>query len=590
MLGGAGPLDAKLVHAWMAADWQVRFPGALNAALRSRLLAHLDAMLATPLPPVTLDGALVQAARATFSRVSLAERVYSRLRADAGAQSLPDWTPADALGPSGVEMFIRPSGRKLTEGIPGFFTSAGFHGALLHNLAATTRAVAGESWVLGHAEQIPTEGPEVAALEQSVVALYAADAQKHWDDLLGDLALTSFRNRDAAVQGLYVLSSPQSPIRELLTAIARELRLDGAPSGGAAATPSKDAHDTSLQKLFAVAPPANATGAEPVAALHGFDVHFQPLIDLAGSGNAAPLDQVLHLINALQQELAAAAPGNTALPATLQGGGDPVQLLLAEAGRQPVPVSTWLRQIAASGNTMLGNAVHDAASAAFADGDGPGSTCRSLVDGHYPFDQASTRDAPIDDFARVFAPGGLLDSYFQTQIKPFVDTRPTVWRLHALNGVNAPVDAATLASFQRAATIRDTFFPLGGNQPQLRFTLQPEAAATSVKPVLTLGNTSTGTGAGMVTSFAWPGADGMSNASLRLDAASGATPALQTSGPWALFRLFGAGAITSDGDEESFRLSFNLSGQSVTFDLRAGSSHTPFGRQMLAGFRCPVIK
>jgi type VI secretion system protein ImpL len=590
MLGGAGPLDAKLVHAWMAADWQVRFPGELNNALRSRLLTHLDAMLATPLPPVMLDGALVEAARATFSRVSVAERVYSRLRADAGAQSLPEWTPADALGPSGVEMFTRPSGRKLTEGIPGFFTPAGFHGVLLHNLAATARAVAGESWVLGHAEQIPTEGPEVAALEQSVVALYAADAQKHWDDLLGDLALTSFGNRDAAIRGLYVLSSPQSPIRQLLTAIAREVRLDDAPSGGTAATPAKEARDTSLQKLFVVAAPANAKGVEPVTALRGFDAHFQPVIDLAGSGNAAPLDQVLHLINALQQELAAATLGNTTLPATLQGGGDPVQLLLAEAGRQPVPVSTWLRQIAASGNTMLGSAVHDAASAAFADGNGPGNTCRSLVDGHYPFDQASTRDAPIDDFARVFAPGGLLDSYFQAQIKPFVDTRQTVWRLHALNGVNAPVDAATLASFQRAATIKDTFFPLGGNQPQLRFTLQPEAGATSAKAVLTLGTASTGTASGMVTSFTWPGVDGMSDTSLRLDGAPGAAPVQQASGPWALFRLFGAGALTPDGDEESFRLSFNVGGQSVAFALRAGSSHTPFGRQVLAGFRCPVIK
>jgi type VI secretion system protein ImpL len=591
MLGGAGPLDAKLVHAWMAADWQVRFPGALNAALRTKLLAHLDAMLATPLPPLMLDGALVEAARATFSRVSLAERVYSRMRADADAQSLPDWTPAEALGSSSVEMFTRPSGHKLTEGIPGFFTSAGYQRVMLHDLAATTRAVAGESWVLGHAEQIPTEGPEVAALEQSVVALYAADAQKHWDDLLGDLALAPFANRDAAIQGLYVLSSPQSPMRDLLAAIARELRLDAQPPNAPGAPPPAEARDASLKKLLAVAPPATAaeTKAAP-AALQGFDAHFQPLTDLAGGGNGKALDQMLHLVNALQQELAAATPGNPTLPATLQGGGDPVQLLLAEAGRQPVPLSTWLRQIAASGNTMLGSAVHDAASAAFADQDGPGRACRSLVDGHYPFDQASSQDAPIDDFARVFAPGGQLDSYFQTQIKPFVDTRATVWRVHALGGVNAPVDAATLASFQRAAAIRDAFFPLGGNQPQLRFTLQPGAGTGSASPVLMLGNTSTGTGDGLVTSFVWPGADGMTNATLRFDAAPGAAPALQESGPWALFRLFQAAQIAPGGGQESFRVAFNLGGQAASFTLRAGSSHTPFGQHLLAGFRCPVIK
>jgi type VI secretion system protein ImpL len=589
MLGGAGPLDAKLVHAWMAADWQVRFPGALNAALRTKLLVHLDAMLASPLPPIALDGALVEAAQATFSRVSLASRVYSRLRGDAKSQSIPDWTAAEALGSSGAEMFTRPSGRKLTEGIPGFFTNAGFHSVLWQNLAATTREVAGESWVLGHAEQVPTEGPQVTALEQSVLALYAADAQKHWDDLFGDLALTPFSNRETEVQRLYVLSSPQSPMRDLLTAIARELRLDAPPPSTATASPQPDAREQGLTKLLAVAPSANAKEAQAASAasLPGFDAHFRPLTDLAG-GTTAPLDQILHLINALQQELAAATPGNPALPATLQGGGDPVQLLLAEAARQPVPVSTWLRQIATSGNAMLGNAVHSAASAAFGDGDGPGRTCRSLVDGHYPFTSSATQDAPIDDFARVFAPGGQLDSYFQTQIKPFVDTRPTVWRLHELNGVNAPVDAATLASFQRAAAIRDAFFPLGGNQPQLHFTLQAEVGVGSAQSVLTLGTTSAGPDT--VTSFTWPGTDGMSNVSLRTDTAPGTAPALQESGPWALFRLLGAAQIRPDASQENFRLTFNVGGQSATFELRAGSSHNPFGQHLLAGFRCPVAR
>jgi type VI secretion system protein ImpL len=237
---------------------------------------------------------------------------------------------------------------------------------------------------------------------------------------------------------------------------------------------------------------------------------------------------------------------------------------------------------------MLGSAVHDAASAAFGDGDGPGRTCRSLVDGHYQFVPAATQDAPIDDFARVFAPGGQLDSYFQAQIKPFVDTRPTVWQAHALNGVNAPVDAATLASFQRAAAIRDAFFPLGGNQPQLRFTLQSEAGAGSAQPVLTLGTTSTGPGT--VTSFIWPGTDGMSNVSLRADTAPGSAPVLQESGPWALFRLLGAAQIRPDGGQETFRLTFNVGGQSAAFDLRAGSSHNPFGQRLLAGFRCPVVR
>jgi type VI secretion system protein ImpL len=574
MLGGAGPLAPDLVRSWMAADWEARLPGALNAALREHLLAHLNALLAEPLPPLTLDGALVEAARATFSRVSLAERVYSRIRANPGARAVPDWTPASALGAAGVRLFTRPSGRPLTEGIPGFFTAAGYRDILMHDLPAATRAAAEESWVLGRSDQVPTEAPQITALEDAVVSLYAAEVQKRWDALLGDLALALGGDHETTVRDLYVLSSPQSPIRDLLAAVVRELRLDAAPDAKPALAPAS---------------PAPA----PPAALRAVEAHFRPLSDLVGSGGAAPLDNVLRLINALQQVLAAAAPGGAPLPSTLQGSGDPVQLLLAEAERQPVPVSGWLRQIATAGNAMLGSATRAAASAAFAGDDGPQTLCRSVVDGHFPFDAQSSADAPIDDFARLFAPGGQLDAYYQAQVKPFVDTRGAAWQPHALGGVAAPVDAAAVASFQRAAAIRDAFFPAGGGPPQLRFSLAPAPGngnGTGDGTKLQLGATPVGKDAGQATSFTWPGADGMGAAALQFESSPGAPAALQASGPWALFRLLAQGRLSPAGGPTSFDLAFDVGDRHAAYALQAGSQRNPFSRNLLRGFRCPAVR
>jgi type VI secretion system protein ImpL len=351
--------------------------------------------------------------------------VYGRIRGQTGAGAVPDWIPAEALGPSGGQLFTRVSRRPLTEGISGFFTAAGYREVLLHNLATTAHDVAGESWVLGHAQQIPTDGPLVVGLEQAVVGLYFADAQKRWDALLADLALAAPGNREAMVQQLYVLSSPQSPMRDLLTAIAGVLRFDGTP----AASDGKPGQDAKKPQVAALISPSTAEAAPaPSLAPRTFEAHYQPLLDLVGGGRPAPIDHVLRLVNALQQELAAAAPGAIAVPATLQGSGDPVQLLLAEADRQPAPVSRWLRQIANDGNVMLGSAAQAAALAAFNASDGPKGLCHTVVDGHYPFDPASHQDTPIDDFTRLFMPGGMLDSYYQAQIKPYVDTRGAVWR------------------------------------------------------------------------------------------------------------------------------------------------------------------
>jgi type VI secretion system protein ImpL len=483
----------------------------------------------------------------------------------------------------------------MTDGIPGFFTAAGYRDVLLHDLAATTREVAGESWVLGHAEQIPTDGPQVAGLEQAVMALYFADAQKRWDALLADLALARFGNRETTVQDLYVLSSPQSPMRDLLTGVVQALRFAGAPAPGA----DKPAAKSQVAALLS-ATPAEAAPA-PSTALRAFEAHYQPLVDLVGTGSPAPIDNVLHLINALEQELAAAAPGAAAVPATLQGSGDPVQLLLAEADRQPAPVSRWLRQIATGGDIMLGNAAQAAASAAFSGSDGPQGLCRSVVDGHYPFAPGSQKDAPIDDFTRMFAPGGMLDSYYQSQIKPYVDTRGPVWRTHALGGVAPPVDEATVASFQRAAAIRDVFFPLGGGQPQIRFTLTA-VPGSGEKGTLTLGGTSIATDATRPVTFTWPGGDGMNNAGLAFaapdtpakDSANGqSTPTgtgLQETGPWALFRLLAVGRLRPEGSPDTYALTFATGGAQAAFTLQAGSARNPFGRNILAGFKCPEVR
>ena len=134
MLGNAGPLDAPLVREWMQLDWQTAYPGLGYAPLRDALLRHLDALLAEPLPQMQLDGALVAAARGRIATVPLAQRVYSRIRPSAAAQHLPPWRPSDALGAAGVPLFVRASGKPLTDGIPGFFTVDGFHKVLLPSL------------------------------------------------------------------------------------------------------------------------------------------------------------------------------------------------------------------------------------------------------------------------------------------------------------------------------------------------------------------------------------------------------------------------------------------------------------------------
>ena len=341
MLGSAGPLDSALVREWMRLDWQSALGGPGYEAVRDRLAVHLDALLAAPLPAVALDGSLVERARAVFGRASPAARVYGRIRRSQQAATVPPWRPRDAMGPLGAVLFVRQSGRLLDDGVPGFFTPAGFYGVYQPALVPAIQAVAAENWVIGGRTDMASDMARLAALEAEVDALYQAEFVATWDGLLDDLQLVPLRSVSQAAQDLYVLSSPQSPIRDLLASIVRQVTLPPpsglAPVGGAMPSP--------LGRPNTFMGPTQAIAA-----------HYKPLRDLVGTGPGAPIDQALRSLTDVQQLLAKMAAAAINAPVTAASGADPVSTLRSEAQRWPNPLRRWLTTIADSVATLRSQA------------------------------------------------------------------------------------------------------------------------------------------------------------------------------------------------------------------------------------------
>ena len=599
MLGGAGPLDRDLVRAWMTLDWQAAYPGPAMAPSRDALAAHLDALLKNPLPKIDLDNQLVAVARTTFSRVPVANRVYSRIVPSTAAQAVLMWKPSDALGGAGVRVFLRASGKPLTEGIPGFYTIDGFYHVLLPALGNVTKEVANESWVLGSAAALAPDSTESRQIEHDVIALYEADYAKQWDALLADLAIVPLRNPQQAAQDLYILGSPQSPIRNLLVAVARQLNLTQPPPApatapadkpGAATPPSTPAAVGQLKGLL------SAPAGTPAAEVPGkeIDDRYQALRDYVGAGAGAPLDLALKAIDSLRQQLSQLAMASPSAAPAAPTGDDPISLLHAEAKAAPEPVARWLEAMAASATVLRTGSTVDQVKKAYNASGGPASLCRQAVAGRYPFTAGSGNEIPLDDFAKLFAPGGLIDGFFNTQLRPYVDTTGSVWKGQPVDGVPAPIAPADLAQFQRAAVIRDMFFGAGGNTPSVRFDVTPVAADATAKQVtLSLGGTNITYANGsqaQSTQITWPGANGITNARLSFDPApTGGAGDLRASGSWALFRLFDQGSLEQAGSVDRYRLTFNVGGHQATFVLRAGSVLNPFASGVLKDFRCPNL-
>jgi type VI secretion system protein ImpL len=543
----------------------------------------LTALLESPLADYPLDGALVDQARRVFSRLPMAQRVYSRLRPQ--AEGVPAWTPGPHLGPAGQRYFTRPSGRAMTEGVPGLFTIQGLYTAVLPRLPRAVLEAASESWVLGP-EAATAGAGDPRRLEADILALYAADYVRAWEALLGDIVLPPLTSLNASAEALNLLGAPNSPMKDLLQAIARQLSPGTAPEGVAAATDAaaqaaQAAAGAAATRLAAVVG-ATTEGGGASAVARVVEPHFQPLRDAAG----APLDGVLAILNDLYVQVArlANAPPGTVLPPA--AGLDPGQRLLSEAQRQPEPLRGWLTSLAQATQRARAGGAQAAIAAGGAAQLGP--FCQGLPQ-RFPFRRSrNAPDMPVGDFLRLFGPGGLMDSFFAQNIRPYADTTQRPWQPVAADGLAPPISAADLVQFQRAQAIREAFFP-GAGSTGFRFQLIPQgisAAATGAtleasgaQHALPLG------GGGRPIDVAFPAEHPVT---LRFDPPSSAGD-LAFDGPWATLRLVFLNRLIATRAPDRFRLIVTHGDRSAEFLLVASSSVNPFGLRELLEFRCPTL-
>jgi type VI secretion system protein ImpL len=595
--GGAPPLDA--VKTWFQNEWKTEFAG--SADQQERLAKHLNALLEDTLPQFELNDELLARARAELMPVTKDQSAYSRIKSSAAAKNIPAWTPAVAAGPAGNGVFIRGSGAPLTDGIPGFYTVTGFHKVLLPALDKIIDEINQDSWVIGRDETIRAGTPEAQKLVSDIIKLYENDYRDQWNKLLGDLSIVSLADpRAPADSNLRVLAAPgQSPMQKLLACVARQLTLSQAPPDQAVSAPCPPA----------AAQPPPAAGPVPDPPGIEIDRQYAALRDYVSGGPDAPIEQTLKVIAALRTALTQS--GNT--------GGEAIQALEAQKRfAPPEPVQRWLEAMAKQAKGLFDRNAAAALRTAYLEGAGPGpggagagagagatvgpgKLCQDAVLGHYPFVKGAQKETAMIDFIKLFSPGGLFDTFFNTQLKAFVDTSGNIWRPRSVENVPAPIALQELQFFQQAGKIRDAFFATGGTTPAISFDLTPQLVDSGTTQV-----TLDLSGAQIVNKHDpphlvpvnWPGSNGMKDIRLVFEVppASGSVPpagggvppagggVLEDKGDWALFRFLDRGQPSPAGDK--FQITFRLGEHSATFEIR--SSKNPFS--VLRGFQCPTLR
>jgi type VI secretion system protein ImpL len=214
--------------------------------------------------------------------------------------------------------------------------------------------------------------------------------------------------------------------------------------------------------------------------------------------------------------------------------------------------------------------------------------CVRAISGRYPFVRSSGNDTTAEDFARLFAPSGLLDSFFQKHLMAHVDTSLTPWQF---KDVSMGTSTA-LVEFQRAQTIRDVFFRGGGNLPGIQLELKPiemDSAITQFSLDVDGKLVRYAHGPQVPTRVQFPGPSGRSQVRVSIaPAPPSGTNALRFDGPWALFRMFDGVKIKESNQLERFVAAISVEGRSAVFEVVASSVRNPFRLPELSQFRCPT--
>jgi type VI secretion system protein ImpL len=631
ILGRQGPLDAALVEQWMAADFAASFPGDEAAEAREALARHVHAMLEYKLEPVALDGPLVAQVRGILTRQPLAEYTYNRLVRSSVVQSLPEWTVLDNAGPAGARVFELRDGKALNTGVPGIFTWNGYHTVLLPLLPQVTKDASEDGWVLGRPPVKLSESiSQLNQLRRDILGLYLDDYARRWDALLANVALKSFGEIAQGLDELYLLSAPESPLRDLLQAVDTETQLSR-PAATEKATSEVEAKAAKVGKSVggfagylarsgltfqqneAVSIIAQsfgtAPGGKPVDPAQRVDQHFQALHDfVAGAeGKPAQLEAAIGKIAQVYQGLSQAANAPNQGAALLGmvagqgnanagggGGGGGGGAVGAAAQLQelsqslPKPVAAMLQTVSQSSAAVTANGASTELSDAWRSKVLP--LCRAAFD-RYPFVAKSTQDVPLDDFVRLLGPSGLTDQFFDQYLKPFVDTSQTPWQWQSADHTRLNLSPATLVTFQRAADIRDALFAAGGSQIGTKFQLVPETLDPGLASVsLEVGGrrVSYAHGPTEATSLQWPAADGNTLVRLTMTPADGKPATIvENNGPWSLLHVLDNAHVTPSDQPDKFRVTFTAPAGTASFALNASSVRNPFTLAALRTFRCP---
>lgn len=585
--------DTKVVCALVRKCWEHDFE--TEPQLAAQLGIHSDHLLNILRDPIPMDQELVRNVQKRLKSVPLATQIYSYLKSTALADHSNDFRLVKILPYGSADVFTTADGKGIdTLVIPGFFTAGGYNYYFKKQGHDLVNKALENSWVLN---QYPAQASDVDSLYHGLQKQYFAEYEVLWRKLLSNLKLKKAQGILDTFRILNQLCGPQTPLPPLFQAIekntclSKALKDDSSSEAGEKPAPEGE---KSLPFLMQTGK-ANAS----LNPSYQLEASFEPLNRLIETRGQArpPLDEVIKTISEVRDLIMQITGGAGNEEQALRfakermeglGSKDVIRRADLEFAQLPAPLKDWLEGLTSSGWELTMNQARSELNNIWKTE--VVAPYKAGLNGRYPLFSNSRSDAALADFVRFFAPGGIIDRFFEKHIKQFVNTSGPIWRQVSMDRQSMNLSPAVLSQFQYAAKIRDAFFPPGETTPRVRFELKPLDLDTDVLSFRISMNGQAeeySHGPSLASKFEWPGPHPDMGAALTFMPPGGGVVSKMEEGPWGWLRLLDKTSFERTPLPDLFIATFAVNGHKARYELRASSVYNPFNLKELKEFRCP---
>ncbi len=575
----------RIVQSYFAEKWQAKFKG--DRVVQEELMEHLDyAMQHTNLQAKRAQGhelverllhpydQLISSIQDQLSKIPVEERVYRNLKMLSSNSLGSPLNLATSIGPIFDMVFFVGNSDDSPVRIPKMLTKQGLESYFIPELDSVSELALVDRWVLGQSEGIDFSTQDKIELRNKIRDLYVADYVDTWRRAMNAIEFSYFPDIKSAVIAFENINGNAQPLTRLLSLITQNTALFPP-------LPDNDVARKELEK----------TPQFKIAAM--IEGQFSSINAMAQSDASKPsyLDEVGQSITQLQTLIKGISDspdvGKVALNATKDRlslkNADPIYQLERVGENMPAPFNAIIKKMANEAwYVVKQEAIYYLGERWEKDVYAP---YYEKLASRYPLNPDSNKDVSLADFEAFFSPTGTLATFYNDNLKVFVEEGVGM----SAGEAKSVIRDSVLNQLKQVGEIQSSFFNRK-DVMDVQFSLEPvEMSSNKRRGVITIDGQIVpyNHGPRQRVGLIWPNTlreSVISKVTLVPNQTNRSPRSIETQGPWALFRLLDKAQIVSR-TETTIDYAFEVDDGQVIYRLHSESHANPFTQSLFKHFR-----